>query len=224
MRLMDASSHATPDLSPIARNADDLPAIQSTPQQSRFDLRQWWPADRRALPIELEIGCGKGTFLVQQAGATPNVNYLGIEWAREYWRHAADRFKRNGLMHVRMLHADAGEFVRWHVLDHTFTTVHIYFPDPWPKKRHHKRRLIQAPFLRELHRALTDAGQVRIVTDHEHYYHWIGEHAERLNDLFERRPFEKSQSTRDDEVVGTNFERKYRREGRPFHALMLVKK
>lgn len=208
-------------LAPVALDREDLPALGMSPTDSRFDLRCWWPAERRNLPVELEIGSGKGTFLVQQATANDQTNFLGIEWAREYWHHAADRFYRNGLMHVRMLHVDAAEFVRWHCLDHIFKTVHIYFPDPWPKKRHHKRRLVQAPFLRELHRVLVREGHVRIVTDHDDYFEWMQSHAAQVNELFDRLPFAPLDSTDENEVVGTNFERKYRREGRPFHAMIL---
>jgi tRNA (guanine-N7-)-methyltransferase len=152
------------------------------------------------------------------------VNFLGIEYARQYWRHAADRLRRHGLTHVRMLYADAGEFVRWHVPDTCIRQVHIYFPDPWPKKRHHKRRLIQSPLLIELHRILVEGGFVRIVTDHDDYFAWIEAAAEAVSDRVERLPFERPISADADEVVGTNFERKYRHEGRPFHAMTLAKR
>jgi tRNA (guanine-N7-)-methyltransferase len=203
---------------------EDLPPIGTTPEATRFDLRQLWPAALRDRPVELEIGSGKGTFLVQQAAAAPHVLYLGIEYARAFWRHAADRLRRHGLTNVRMLHADAGEIVHWYVADAALRQVHIYFPDPWPKKRHHKRRLIQTPFLHELHRVLEPKGMVRIVTDHDDYFTWIEQHVAEAAELFEPLPFERPVSADPGEVVGTNFERKYRREGRPFHALTLHKR
>lgn len=218
------------DVGDIGREAKDLPAINVSPgtEISRFDFHHWWPAEMRDRPYELEIGSGKGTFLLQQAtqfsGQLPGaaVNYLGIEWAREFWRFAADRMRRHGLTNVRLLHADATEFVTWYCGDRVFRQVHIYFPDPWPKTRHHKRRSIQAPFLRQLHRVLTDGGLIRIVTDHDDYFAWIEQHASQVADLFERQPFAPG-SVGDGEIVGTNFERKYRREGRPFHAMTLKK-
>ncbi len=202
----------------------DLPPIQRVPQDSRFDLQTLFPEARRGRPLELEIGSGKGTFLVQQATTRPQANYLGIEWAREYWLHAADRLRRHGLTHARLLHADAAEFVRWHCPDACFAVIHVYFPDPWPKKRHHKRRLIQGPFLREAHRTLCDAGELRLVTDHSEYFAWMAHHVEQVAELFERCAFEPPQGAGEGEVVGTNFERKYRREGRPFHAMTLRKR
>jgi tRNA (guanine-N7-)-methyltransferase len=216
-----ASPRKALDTGDIGLTADDLPALGDTPAVTRFDPRTLWPPDRRQLPLELEIGSGKGTFLVQQAVQLLQVNYLGIEYAREFWRYAADRCRRQALSNVRLLHYDAKVFVTWYAADAVFRQIHIYFPDPWPKKRHHKRRLIEAGFLRECHRVLEQGGLVRIVTDHSDYFAWIEEHAAQVADLLERLPFERPVAAGDDEIVGTNFERKYRREGRPFHAMVL---
>ena len=201
----------------------NLPPLGDSPQASRLDLPAWWPDDRRSLPFELEIGSGKGTFLVQQASQLPGVNYLGIEWARQFYLYAADRLRRHSLTNVRMLHDDAQTFVTWRTPDRLFRQVHIYFPDPWPKARHHKRRLIQGPFLAQLHRILTPAGLVRLVTDHDDYFAWMNDHVDQVADLFARDPFDRPVAAGEGEVVGTNFERKYRREGRPFHAMTLRK-
>ena len=198
----------------------DLPPFD----RGRLDLRAWFGdtgSDAYARPIDLEIGSGKGTFLVGQAKYEPGVNFIGIEYARAYWRHAADRLRRHGLDNVRMVHGEAGAFVRQYVVDGALRQVHIYFPDPWPKKRHHKRRLVQAPFLRELHRVLAPGGQVRLATDHEDYFAWMGEHAAKVAELFERRPFERPAAAGAGELVGTNFERKYRDEGRTFQGMTL---
>ncbi|GAB4111755.1 MAG: hypothetical protein Kow00105_20320 [Phycisphaeraceae bacterium] len=214
---------------------DDLSPMDA----GTIELRQWFKDGEGNLPdparpIELEIGSGKGTFLVQQAKLNPGVDYLGIEWAKAFWRYAADRVRRHGLENVRLLRCDAAVFIRHYVSDQTFRQVHIYFPDPWPKKRHHKRRLIQAPFLRELHRVLVPmsaAGEadavtarVRIATDHEDYFQWMREHTEQVADLFEVEPFESPESAGEGELVGTNFERKYRQEGRSFYGMVLKKR
>ena len=211
----------TLDPGEIGRTGDDLPPLGSSPAATRFDPRKWWPQERQPLPLEIEIGSGKGTFLIQQASQLPQINYLGIEYAREFWRYAADRCRRRGLGNVRLLNYDAKVFVAWYAGDGVARQVHIYFPDPWPKKRHHKRRLIEANFLRECHRLLEPGGMVRIVTDHDDYFAWIQEQAAMVSELFEPLPFERPVAAGEGEVVGTNFERKYRREGRPFHALAL---
>jgi len=108
-------------------------------------------------PVELEIGIGKGTFITNQAKARPDANFFGIEYARWFWRYASDRLRRNACANARTARAEAAYFLKEFVPDSSLTRVHIYFPDPWPKKRHHKRRLIQPPFLLEIHRVLKPA-------------------------------------------------------------------
>jgi tRNA (guanine-N7-)-methyltransferase len=100
--------------------------------------------------------------------------------------------------------------------------VHIYFPDPWPKLRHHKRRLIQPRFVGILHRALRIGGEVAIVTDHRDYarqIEWVV-----LNQRgFATVPFPRTYGAEENERVGTNFERKYIAQGRRFYDLAVMK-
>ena len=208
------------DVGAVGIEREGLPPFDAGP----IDLRRWFATDRVALPLEIEIGSGKGTFLVQQAALTPQVNYIGIEYARAFWRYAADRCRRHGLDNVRLVHTEADLFLRNYVPDACLRCVHIYFPDPWPKKRHHKRRLIQTPFLHTLARVLEPAGDVRIATDHTGYFEWMLEHVAAVDDLFEQFPFDTPRAAGEGELVGTNFERKYRREGRPFSAMVLRKR
>src|SRR5450432_3793776 len=121
-------------------------------------------------PVEMEIGTGKGTFLTEQAKANPQINYFGIEYARWFWRYASDRLRRNGCTNARTVRAEANYFLNEFVPDASLSVMHIYFPDPWPKKRHHKRRLIQAPFMQQVIRTLVANGRVQIVTDHQDYF------------------------------------------------------
>ncbi len=200
--------------------AEDLPPFED----GVIDLAEYFDFVDKGLPLELEIGSGKGTFLVQQSPQTLGINYLGVEYAKAYWRHAADRVRRHGLPNVRMLHAEAGYFLRNYVGEGVLSQVHIYFPDPWPKARHNKRRLVQEGFLRELHVKLVAGGRVRLATDHLDYFAWMEEHAAKVEDLYERIAFESPASAEEGELVGTNFERKYREEGREFNGMVLVKK
>ncbi|MAE64676.1 MAG: tRNA (guanosine(46)-N7)-methyltransferase TrmB [Phycisphaeraceae bacterium] len=210
-------SHGKPvDVGRIGITQEALPPYEQGP----IDLGAWFGAGAER-PLELEIGSGKGTFLVQEAAAAPDRNFIGIEYARAFWAYAADRCRRRGLDNVRLVYVEAGYFLDWFVPDGCLEVVHVYFPDPWPKKRHHKRRLIQPPLLRNLHRRLTADATIRIATDHEDYFSWIGEAAAEVTDLYDRLPFERPPSTGGDEWVGTNFERKYRREGRSFHGMVL---
>ena len=151
----------------------------------------------------------------------PETNFLGFEWSAGFYRYAADRVRRNGRENVRIVHGDATEFLRYWCPDHVAQVVHLYFSDPWPKKRHHKRRVIQDETLNTIHRILKTNGELRIVTDHDDLWEWCETHIDRHLDLFNRKEFNTVDSASDGEITGTNFERKYRREGRPLHSLTL---
>jgi len=188
-----------------------------------IDLGRWFNMNVEG-PLELEIGSGKGTFLIQQALATRGVYYIGIERASAFWRYAADRCRRHKLENVKIVHAEAEIFLHNYVAEECLRRVHIYFSDPWPKRRHHRRRVIQEPFLRMTYGKLQAGGQVRIATDHAEYFQWMQQQAQRVSDLFELRPFVRPESAGDGELVGTNFERKYRSEGRSFYGMVLCKR
>lgn len=237
----------TLDPGEVGLTADDLGPlpddILTNPLAARLDPRQWFPDP--SLPFEIEIGSGKGTFLLQEAAEHPDTNYLGIEWAREFYAYAADRIRRRNLRNVRLLNADATEFIHWRCPDAIVRVIHLYFSDPWPKTRHHRRRVVQDRFLADAWRILIPGGELRIVTDHDGYWAWMEEHFARWTrpvgtspgdaaaahlpspipgidaGFFERLPFAPPHSAAEGELVGTNFERKYRREGRPFHAATL---
>lgn len=226
----------------VGLEREHLPPIPDDPgrfDEARVDPRGWFPRPDR--PLELEIGPGKGAFLVHEAERRPDVNLLGVEWAREFWLYAADRCRRRGLHNVRVLHADAVEFLRWRAPDEIFSVIHLYFSDPWPKPKQHKRRVVQDRFLAEALRTLTPGGEARIVTDHEGYWKWMEDHFARWSvsaaeaAASDERPFVRLPTNEalrlirvasdEDEslLVGSNYERKYAEEGRPFHAAVLRK-
>lgn len=163
-------------------------------------------------PLELEIGCGKGTFLLAEAERRPDVNFVGVEYARKYWSYAADRLRRAGRENARVMLAEAASFVRDYFEEGGLSAVHIYFPDPWPKKRHHKRRLVTKELVALLAAKLAPGGRLQIATDHEDYFSQIRASVE-ASPLAET-PFGAAATAAAGESVGTNFERKYRREGR----------
>ncbi len=119
------------------------------------------------------------------------------------------------------MRAEALFFLSEFVADASLSVLHVYFPDPWPKAKHNKRRLIQEPFLLQVERVLMPGGRLQIVTDHADYFEQIERivRASALAVVDYNRPG----SAADGEFVGTNFERKYHREGRPFHALAAIK-
>jgi tRNA (guanine-N7-)-methyltransferase len=210
-------------------------SILTDPESGRLDPRAWFRDP--SLPFELEIGCGKGTFILEESRARPDTNFLGIEWEGEYYAYSADRLRRVNATNARMLRADATEFLRWRMPREAVRVIHLYFSDPWPKSKHHKNRVVQDRFLADAWRALVSGGELRIVTDHSEYWAWMEERfarwtiADRAPEIpadiptpaFERLEYRKTTAAGDGELVGTNFERKYRREGRPFHSCTLRK-
>ena len=172
-------------------------------------------------PVELEIGSGKGTFLTEQAKARPDVNFFGIEWARWFWRYASDRLRRAAASTPAPSAPRPGSSSASTSATAASSVVHIYFPDPWPKARHHKRRLIQPPFMLLVNRVLVPGGRLQVVTDHQEYF-------EQIEPVVTGSPlavidYNRPGSAGEGEFVGTNFERKYRREGRPFYAIAAMK-
>jgi len=121
-------------------------------------------------PLEVEIGCGDGGFLAQHAARHPERNFLGVERLKGRLGKLARRGPREGLTNVRLLRIEAAYFVEYLLPPASVTTTHLYFPDPWPKKRHHKNRLIQPPFVKLLARALTPGGTVYLRTDNLGYF------------------------------------------------------
>ncbi|MCK5113461.1 MAG: tRNA (guanosine(46)-N7)-methyltransferase TrmB [Phycisphaerae bacterium] len=186
----------------------------------QFDPREMFdtPSQR---PIEVEIGVGKGTFLLQRATQRREIDFLGVEYARAYAIYTTDRVRRAQLDNVKMLCADAKQLVESQLVDDSVWRVHVYFPDPWPKRRHNRRRLIQPLFVEHVRRVLQPGGQFLLVTDHREYFEQI---IRVVADApgFARIPF--PQLLEDsDHVVGTNFEKKYVKQGRPIFKTALIK-
>ena len=173
--------------------------------------------------VHIEIGSGKGTFLLGQAATQPSDNFLGIEWASKYYRYAVDRIGRWGLTNVRIIRTDAAEFLADSVPDSSVDCFHIYFPDPWPKKRHHKRRFLCTANLEHLIRCLKTAGQLRVATDHADYFEQIKMVLTARGDTLDEMDFAKPAGAESGEWVGTNFERKYIKDQRPIYTIAVRK-
>jgi len=176
-------------------------------------------------PVEIEIGSGKGTFLLNQARQYQQINYLGIEWANKYYLYSIDRAKRWQLTNIKFLHADAREFIGRFIRDQAVTAFHIYFPDPWPKTRHHKRRFFAEENIYQVIRCLSDNGPLRIATDHAEYFEIICRIFQnpQITCHLKQLDFLPANSANTGEWVGTNFERKYIKQGRKIYTLALQK-
>ena len=174
------------------------------------------------VPVELEIGSGKGGFLVRRARECPDRAFLGIEWANKFFRYAADRMARWGLTNVRLMRADARHLVIHQLAESSLCALHIYHPDPWPKQRHHKRRLFNPQFIERAVAVLQPTGRWAIQTDHAEYYEWIRALVDPVEQLVEI-PYNDPEFGIIDEDAGTNFEIKYIREGRPIYRVAYQK-
>jgi tRNA (guanine-N7-)-methyltransferase len=176
----------------------------------------WTEVFSNTHPVELEVGSGKGLFLANAARATPGHNFLGLELSRKYARRAAERVGKLGLVNVRVVAGDARLFLARFVPPASLRTVHVYFPDPWWKARHKKRRVFTAALVADVAQALEPGGELRIATDVEEYFGVIRglvAAAPRFHEL----PACELRAPEHDFDYLTNFERKYRIEGRPIH-------
>ncbi len=123
----------------------------------------------REAPRTLEIGFGNGENLAALAHAHPQRDYLGIEVHRPGVGRLLLALEQGGLANVRVICHDAVEVLERQIAPASLAEVLVLFPDPWPKKRHHKRRLIQAPFVALIARALAPGGTLRLATDWQPY-------------------------------------------------------
>ncbi|MBN2563248.1 MAG: tRNA (guanosine(46)-N7)-methyltransferase TrmB [Phycisphaerae bacterium] len=181
------------------------------------------PADLRALfgndhPVELEIGCGKGGFLLRMAEKCAERNFLGIEWANKYYKFAADRMARWGMANVRLIRTDAKNFVMHRLAPGCLSALHVYHPDPWPKKRHHRRRLFTPDFVEAAVRVLAQGARLAIQTDHAGYFEQIRSVTFARQELAQVC-FDDAEFGTVNERTETNFEIKYMREGRLIYRL-----
>jgi tRNA (guanine-N7-)-methyltransferase len=207
----------------MARILKDYPSVALKPEDldGKIDFVQIFG---RKGPVHIEIGTGRATFLLNQAMTQPEVNFLGIEWARKYYRYAVDRIGRWALKNVRIIRTDAAHFLTAFLPDNSIECFHIYFPDPWPKKRHHKRRFLTPVNLEQLLRCLISIGTIRIATDHAQYFGQIEKVLAAFSDKLEEIEFFPTAGADQGEWVGSNFERKYLKEQRPIYTIAVRKK
>ena len=129
----------------------------------------------RHAPVVLEIGFGNGETLVEQAAANPDRNFLGIEVHEPGVGHCLLKAEEAGLENLRVIAHDAIDVLTRQVPPGSLSRLNLYFPDPWPKKRHHKRRIVQPAFLDLVADRLVDGGTLNIATDWANYAEHIDE-------------------------------------------------
>lgn len=172
----------------------------------------------RTAPLEVEIGSGKARFLLAAARAHPDRDFLGVERSLSYYRLCRDRIERSGLRNAAVLRADGRRFVETALGAGGVSAFHIYFPDPWPKKKQRKRRLLDGVFLEAAASRLRPGGILRVATDHPDYGRELESLVETVGAL-ERLGWDDLPPP-----PPTNYELKYAREGRPIWRFLLQRR
>lgn len=173
----------------------------------------------RGGPVETEIGFGDGEVLCDLAQRYPDTNYLGIDVYRPGIGSLLLKLKRQQITNVRVICADAALVMAQRIPVGSLDAVYLLFPDPWPKKRHHKRRLLQQMFLDQLRERLRLGGRLHIATDWQAYAEHILMHAAQVPGLT-RIIADGSEGLRAEKRPRTRFERRGQRLGHPVWELL----
>ncbi len=174
-------------------------------------------------PIEVEIGAGKGKYLLARAQLEPQINFIGFDYISRYLKIGWARAQKRQLTNLVFFKAEALEVVTHLTPSESVSIFHIYFPDPWHKRRHHKRRYMTPEFIRMLHDRLRPGGLVELATDNFDYFMWLkGMLIEAGEDLWSHAREQKNERLLNPEIK-TNFELKYEAEGRDLFYLELHK-
>jgi len=172
--------------------------VERVPVEKLFDAPQ---------PLEIELGAGDGSFLVAWATQHPGRNFLGVERLLGRLRKIERKVRREGLLHVRLLRIEAGYFLEYMVPQRTVSAIHIYFPDPWPKRKHWRNRLVNDAFTEVVARTLIPGGAIYLRTDDPPYF-------AQMKQVFDRNAkFEAVATPPELKVVLTDFERGFHARG-----------
>ncbi len=173
-------------------------------------------------PIVLEIGFGNGDSLLEMAINTPNKNFLGIEVYEAGVGRLINEANKHQLTNLKIIKNDAVEVLKHHIEDNSFETFQLFFPDPWHKKKHHKRRIVQTDFLDLISNKLQNGGTIHMATDWENY-------AQHMMETLEKHPHFKNTlsahnySVRPEHRPMTKFERRGERLGHGVWDLIFTK-
>ncbi len=161
-------------------------AMLPPPRTFRIHARRLLPAPQPAdifgndHPLEIDLGCGDGSFLIEMAQHYPERNFLGVERLLGRVRGVCKRIQELGLTNVMVLRLESQYTLEYLLAPASVSRLHLLCPDPWPKARHHKRRLVQQEFLHILQKTLSPGGEFLFKTDHPEYYEWVLEQVESL--------------------------------------------
>jgi tRNA (guanine-N7-)-methyltransferase len=170
----------------------------------RIDLSKLFPSDQ---PLEVELGSGDGSFLVEYARLRPEHNFIGVERLLGRIRKMDRKARRAGLTNLWGVRIESAYFLEYLLPRHSAVALHIYFPDPWPKRKHRRHRLVNERFPVVAHQALTPGGAVYLRTDDENYF-------EQMITVFAANPkFRLAETPPELSGLLTNFERDFQSRG-----------
>ena len=174
-------------------------------------------------PVELDIGCGRGLFLFTAAQNNPDINYLGLEIDYREGRRTAERLKKQQMQNARVIGGDCNIVLTKMIEKHSVSSAHVYFPDPWWKKRHHKRRLFSQQFTEILSDIVQPSGHVHSWSDVAEYFDIIQSLMDGQPD-FKTLPAPEERDPEHDMDYQTSFHRKKRKLGLPIYRGLLQRK
>jgi tRNA (guanine-N7-)-methyltransferase len=169
----------------------------------RLDLTELFATTQ---PLEVELGAGDGSFLIQWAKANPQHNFLGVERLLGRIRKIERKANRAGLNNVRLMRIEASYFLEYLLPRNSVVALHVYFPDPWPKRKHRKNRLVNEVFVETCTRVLAPGGTVLLRTDDPDYF-------AQMQSAFSR--FKSVEPPAAIAAILTDFEREFQRRGTP---------
>lgn len=160
-------------------------------------------------PLEVELGCGDASFLVEYARRNPQTNFIGVERLLGRIQKLDKKGRRTGLTNTRGVRIESAYFLEYLLPPHSASALHIYFPDPWPKKKHRRHRLINENFPALARKTLTPGGTVFLRTDDVDYF-------QQMNEVFTAaKEFSKVETPAALAEITTDFERDFNAEGIP---------
>ncbi|MEW4487062.1 tRNA (guanosine(46)-N7)-methyltransferase TrmB [Thalassoglobus sp. JC818] len=197
------------DLKPFFFAHDDI--------EERYDGRlDWAEFFGNDNPVEIDIGCGRGLFLVHASEACPDRNFLGLEIDFREGRRGAARLKRRNLTNARVIGGDANVPLNKMITPHSVDAIHVYFPDPWWKRKHRSRRIVNDKFVDQCANLLVPGGLFHSWTDVEEYFGVISSLLDH-HPKFDTLPAPTERPPEDDMDYQTSYERKKRKLGLPIH-------
>lgn len=158
-------------------------------------------------PLAVELGCGDASFLVEYARRNPGKNFIGVERLLGRIQKLDKKGRRIGLTNTRGVRIESAYFLDFLLPSHSASALHIYFPDPWPKKKHRRHRLIGEKFPALARQALMPSGIVFLRTDDADYF-------QQMNEVFDdAKEFEKTETPAELAEITTDFEREFNSQG-----------